>query len=187
MELKNAILNSTLTAFNEKGLKFTMDDIARTTGISKKTIYTVFEDKEALFLSMVDFLFDGIKEEEQKILERDDWDTLTKLRKVLSVMPEGYRDLDFTQLFVLKEKYPTIYRQVESRLENGWEGTIGLLEQGLKEGVIRNVHIPLVKLVMESDLEQLFARDMLQQNRLTYADALEEVVSVLIEGIAARS
>ena len=35
-----------------KGLKFTMDDLAmELLGMSKKTIYTVFRDKESLILS----------------------------------------------------------------------------------------------------------------------------------------
>ena len=39
---KELILEGTVKAFNEKGLKFTMDDVAKLLGISKKTIYTVF-------------------------------------------------------------------------------------------------------------------------------------------------
>ena len=62
MELRETILEGTIQAFNKKGLKFTMDDIAALLGISKKTIYTVFRDKESLFLAMVDYLFDSIKE-----------------------------------------------------------------------------------------------------------------------------
>lgn len=183
MELKEAILNSTIKAFNEKGLKFTMDDIAHYTGISKKTIYTVFKDKEQLFLTMVDYLFDGIKQEEQKILERSDWDTVTKIRKILCVMPEGYKDIDFGQLYILRDKYPQIYRQVEKRLESGWEGTISLLQQGMEEGAIRSMQIPILKLMMESTLEQFFSRDILKRNRIPYAEALEEVVSILVDGI----
>ncbi len=34
-------MQGTLQAFNQKGLKFTMDDIAKILGISKKTIYTL--------------------------------------------------------------------------------------------------------------------------------------------------
>ena len=56
MNLKITILEGALQAFRQKGLKFTMDDIAKILGISKKTIYTVFQDKEALFLAMVDYL-----------------------------------------------------------------------------------------------------------------------------------
>ena len=43
MELRENILENTLKVFNQKGLKFTMDDIAREMSISKKTIYTVFK------------------------------------------------------------------------------------------------------------------------------------------------
>lgn len=185
MELKESILGSTVLAFHEKGLKFTMDDIARLTGISKKTIYTVFKDKEELFLSMVDYLFDGIKEEEKKILENKEWDTLTKLRKILNVMPDSYKDIDFRQLYVLREKYPRIYQQVEYRLETGWEGTIYLLEQGIREGKIRNIRIPIFKLMMESAIEQFFGRDILIRNGLTYQEALQEVVTILVDGITA--
>ena len=46
MELRESILEGTLKAFNQKGLKFTMDDLAGILGMSKKTIYTVFRDKD---------------------------------------------------------------------------------------------------------------------------------------------
>ena len=117
-ELKENIMQGTLQAFNQKGLKFTMDDIAKILGISKKTIYQVFRDKEALFLETVDYLFDRIKDSEQKIVENQEMDTLQKIHTILGVMPECYQDVDFRQLYQLKEKYPEIYHQVEVRLEN---------------------------------------------------------------------
>ena len=46
-----------------------MDDLAAILGMSKKTIYNVFSDKNSLFLDMVDYLFDTIKESEQKIVK----------------------------------------------------------------------------------------------------------------------
>ena len=49
-ELKENIMQGTLQAFNQKGLKFTMDDIAKILGISKKTIYQVFRDKDSLIV-----------------------------------------------------------------------------------------------------------------------------------------
>ena len=126
-ELKENIMQGTLQAFNQKGLKFTMDDIAKILGISKKTIYQVFRDKETLFLETVDYLFDRIKDSEQKIVENPEMDTLQKIHTILGVMPECYQDADFRQLYQLKEKYPEIYHQVEVRLETGWETTIALL------------------------------------------------------------
>jgi AcrR family transcriptional regulator len=182
---RKAILDGTISAFNQKGIKFTMDDIAKQIGMSKKTIYKVFADKEQLFLAMVDYLFDGIKESEQAVLEDENLDTLGKLHKILGVMPEGYKDVDFRQLYLLRDKYPTIYKQVEQRLETGWENTIALMEQGMEEGVLRKVRIPIVKMMMEAALEQFFQRDILIQNGITYQEALTQVVDILIMGIKA--
>ena len=170
-ELKENIMQGTLQAFNQKGLKFTMDDIAKILGISKKT---------------VDYLFDRIKDSEQKIVENPEMDTLQKIHTILGVMPECYQDVDFRQLYQLKEKYPEIYHQVEVRLETGWEMTIALLEQGMQEGVIRPVRIPILKMMLEASLEQFFQRDILLQNEITYAQALQEVVGILMYGIASE-
>lgn len=181
--LKTTILEGTLQLFNQKGLKFTMDDIARQLGMSKKTIYTVFREKEELFLAMVDYLFDSIKESEQMVVNDKRLSTVEKIRGVLGVMPESYRDIDFRQLYLLKDKYPKTYRQVEVRLETGWETTIALLEQGMAEGVVRPVKIPILKMMMEAALEQFFQRDVLIQNNISYQDALQEVVCILVDGI----
>lgn len=183
MELKETILEGTIQAFNEKGLKFTMDDVAKVLGMSKKTIYKVFRDKESMFYAMVDYMFDSIKESEQAILEDENMTTLEKIRKILGVMPEGYKDVDFGQLYSLKDKYPAIYKQVEIRLETGWETTIALIEQGMREGVIREVNIPLVKMMLEASLEQFFQRDILIQNHISYMEALDEVVGIIVDGI----
>lgn len=187
MELKETILEGTIQAFNEKGLKFTMDDVAKVLGMSKKTIYKVFRDKESMFYAMVDYMFDSIKESEQAILEDESMTTIEKVRKILGVMPEGYKDVDFGQLYSLKDKYPAIYKQVEIRLETGWETTIALIEQGIQEGVIREVNIPIVKMMLEASLEQFFQRDILIQNHISYMEALDEVVGIIVDGITVHN
>ena len=186
MELRETILEGTIQAYNQKGLKFTMDDIAGILSISKKTIYTVFKDKEDLFLAMVDYLFDTIKEAEQKVVDNPVMPILEKVRTILGVMPEVYQDIDFRHLYALKDKYPKIYAQVEKRLETGWETTIMLIEQGIAEGVIRPIKIPILKMMLEASLEQFFQRDILLQNQISYKAALDEVVGILVDGIAVR-
>ena len=98
-------------------------------------------------------------------------------------MPEGYRDIDFRQLYLLKDRYPAIYAKVEKRLETGWENTIELLNRAMEEGVIRRIDIPILKLMLEASIEQFFQRDILIRNGLSYQEALDEVVDILIEGI----
>lgn len=186
MELKETILQGTIKVYSQKGLKFTMDDVAKVLGMSKKTIYTVFRDKESLFLTMVDYMFDSIKQEEQAVVEDASLNTVEKIRKIMGVLPEGYKDLDFRQLYLLRDKYPKIYRQVERRLETGWETTISLMEQGMRGGVIREVPIPIVKVMLEASLEQFFRRDVLLQNQISFQAALDAVVDILVNGISVR-
>ena len=183
MDLKEEILKGTLQVFNDKGLKFTMDDIAELLKISKKTLYKVFDDKEALFLAMVDYMFDTIKESEQAVVEDTSLSTVEKIHKILGVLPEGYKEIDLRQLYLLKDKYPRTYKQVELRLETGWETTIELIEQGIAEGCIQPIKIPILKMMLEAAVEQFFQRDILIQNKISYQDALDEVVNILMEGI----
>lgn len=183
MELREEVLKGTIQVFNEKGLKFTMDDIARNLKISKKTIYTVFPDKNTLITEMVDHCFDQIKESERLVVEDPTLEIVEKIRKILGVLPEGYQDIEFQKLYELKDKYPKIYKKVEERLENGWETTIALIEQGMEEGVVRAFPIPILKTMLEATLEQFFKRDVLVTNQITYQRALDEVVKILVDGI----
>ena len=185
-ELRQKIFEGTIVVFNQKGLKFTMDDVAKELGISKKTIYKVFPDKEKMFLLMVDYLFDGIKNAEDEVMHDKNLTTLEKIRKILGVMPESYRNIDLRKLYQLKERFPNTYSRVEERLESGWENTIALIEKGIKEGVIRPLPICLVKMMLEASLEQFFQRDILIVNNLSYGEALDHVVDILVNGIAVR-
>ncbi|MBO6166294.1 MAG: TetR/AcrR family transcriptional regulator [Eubacterium sp.] len=186
MDLRENILQGTLEVFNAKGLKFTMDDIAKNRKISKKTIYKVFHDKEEMFLAVVDYLFDCIKDEEQKVANDESLTTLEKVKKILGVLPNSYMDIDFRQLYSVRESFPKIYKKIEERLENGWELTISLIEQGIEEGVIRPIRIPILKMMLEASLEQFFQRDVLVTNKIKYQDALAEVVDILVEGIETK-
>ena len=180
------ILDGTLRVFNEKGIKFTMDDIAHELSMSKKTIYQHFHDKEDMVLKLVDYLFDGIKEEERKVVEDTSLSTVDKIRRILGVMPQSYTTLDFEKLYLLRNKYPKVYKKVEDRLETGWEQTILLLEQGKKEVCVRDISIPILKMMLEASLEQFFQRDVLVRNGISYQEGLQHVVDILVDGIVRK-
>ena len=176
-------MEGAVTCFQEKGIKFTMDDLADKLGMSKKTIYTVVEGKDELLVEMVEHVFATIKESEADVLWDENLSTVDKIRKILAVFPEAYKDINFQGVYELRDKYPEIYTLVEERLETGWEATIAMLEQGMTEGVIRKINIPIFKMMYESSLEQFFRRDILQRNGISYQDALAEVVEILVDGI----
>ena len=184
-ELEKRILNATVEVFRNKGIKFTMDDIAAQISISKKTIYKVFADKEDLLYSLVDYGFDKIKESEKAILEDETLPTKEKLRAIMGVLPDSYVDLDFRQLYVVREKMPGVYEKMEERLESGWEATMHLLEKGMEEGVIRPISIPIFKAAYEATIEHFLQRDILVKNQIPYNKALSQLVDILLDGILA--
>ena len=139
MEFRQTILKVLIQAFFEKVFIFMMDIVASILGMSKKTIYTVFADKNSLITEMVDYCFESIKESERKVLNDPTLDTVGKIRGILGVLPEGYKDINFGQLYLLKDKYPKVYRKVEERLESGWEYTIALLARRIRVGSLRNI------------------------------------------------
>ena len=183
MDIRREILSATIQVFNKKGIKFTMDDVAKEVGISKKTIYTVFADKQELVYDMVDYCFDSIKESEERVMKNAGLTTVEKLQAILGVLPDGYKDIDFAQLYILRDRYPRIYSRVEERLESGWDTTIELLRRGMEEGVVRQIDTAIVKVMLEATLEQFFIRDVLVKNKISYSDALAQVVDIICNGI----
>ncbi|SES01288.1 TetR/AcrR family transcriptional regulator [Lachnobacterium bovis] len=182
-ELREFILDTTIQLFKLKGLKFTMDELAKEMGISKKTIYRVFPDKKTMFYRMVDFFFDKIKSEEEEILKNDKLSTVDKIRAILGVMPEEYKDIDFSALYIVRDKYPKSYERIVERLETGWDNTIKLINQGIKEGVVRPIDVTVVKAMLSATIEQFFQKDILVRNDMSYPEALASVVDIICCGI----
>lgn len=182
-EVKERILNAAIEEFERKGLKFTMDDISKNLGMSKKTLYTVYDSKETMLLDLADYSFADIKKSEKEILEATDMDVVEKIEKIMVVLPERYQNIGLSNLYQLKDKYPNIYTRVASYLETDWDATISLLEQGIAEGKIRNISIPVVQAMVESSIQHFFSDDILVKNNIGYENALQEMIKILINGI----
>lgn len=185
-EAKERIINAAIDEFGKKGLKFTMDDIAKNLGMSKKTLYNIYDSKGEMFVDVADYCFADIKRSEKEILEDTSLDTLSKIRKIMAVLPEKYKNKGLSNLYVLNEKFPNIYTKVMEHLSTDWDSTIELLEQGIKEGVIRPVNIPVLKSMVESTYKYFMREGVLVENGISYEDALSEMVDIIIKGIEVR-
>lgn len=185
VEIKRKILEAAIEEFEKKGLKFTMDDIAKNLAMSKKTVYAIFDNKEAMLLELADYCFADIKKSEKAILENSDLDVLTKIEKILVVLPDRYQNIGLQNLYQLSEKYPKIYQKVGMYLSTDWDATISLLEQGIAEGKIRPIQIPVLKAMVESTIHGFFSNSILVENGIDYEEALKEMIQIIISGIKA--
>lgn len=185
-ELRVRILDEAAKLFDCKGIKFTMDDLARSLGMSKKTIYAVFEDKRSIMNETIDRFFDDALIEEEAILNDDSLSISEQLRMIIGSVPERYTQNDLAQLYVLKEKYPSVYRHWQRCRENYWQGVAILLRRGIDQGEIRPVSMPILKTMFQSTIEQFFQGDVLIKNGISYRDALAEVSDILVNGITVK-
>ncbi|MBR2524310.1 MAG: TetR/AcrR family transcriptional regulator [Clostridiales bacterium] len=185
-ELRLRILLSTIQVFNTHGMRFTMDDIASYMKISKKTIYTVYKSKDDMMLDMVDYLFDSIAVSKKKILDNPDMPLKEKIKAYLIGMPDSFQSIKFTELFLLRDKYPHIYAKVRDRLDSDWEPAFELLRKGQKDGIIKkDANLPLFKVMMENSISAFFESDILKKLGLSYREGLETVADILLDGIKA--
>ena len=52
--MREKIIDTAIEEFTKHGSKFTMNDVAKELGISKKTIYTIFESKQDVLVGIAD-------------------------------------------------------------------------------------------------------------------------------------
>lgn len=182
-QLEEKILIAAIEEFGKKGLKFTMDDIAKNLSISKKTMYHVFDNKEAMLLALADYCFADIKKSERAIVEDPNLDVVDKIEQILVVLPEKYQNIGLSNLYQLSEKYPNIYSRVSAYLSTDWDATNALIEQGVAEGKIRPIALPVLQAMVESTIQKFFADSILVEHGISYEEALHEMIQIIIHGI----
>ena len=123
MSLEIKIVNATIDIFREKGVKFTMDDLANRLGVSKRTLYENIDSKETLLNLLVDEVFDSVTEKGKEVINDDSIGDLEKLKGVLTILPTSYDTIDYTKIHEVKKFYPKIYEKIIYRLDLTWEQT----------------------------------------------------------------
>lgn len=182
MELHSQVIKTAEALFQQSGLRFTMQEVAAVLHISKKTIYTVYPSKEELLLDMVDDLFADIHREKRELMAASA-PIEERIRAVIVALPEQYRALDFRLLDTLDEKYPAVARRVREHLETNWEPTIALLEEGMAEGRIRPVPVPILRQMITASIESFLAGG---ETRESYTDTLAAMIDIIMNGIRRR-
>ena len=166
--MRDKIIDATVEEFKQNGLKFTMNDLAKRLGISKKTIYTVFESKQAVLVAVADRYAADLNSMQEELEADVSLNVVQKLEKLLCALPE---------------KYPKPYRHLMRSVNNGWEQAEKYLEKGMEEGLIREVSIPVVMAMVKGTVYCFMESDILYQNELTYEQAKKEMVEILMKGI----
>ena len=183
-QLKIDVMEACIKTFNEKGLKLTVEDVAKLCHVSKKTLYLMYADKEAMLIAAIDYVFASIKACEKDVYNDPSLSTIEKLKKIMVGMPEKLQGVDFTRSYEFKEAYPSLHKRANQHLESDWEPTIELIKQGMEEGVIRkDTNIYVVKAIIESTIENFLANATFKKAGISYNQALADLIDIVMNGI----
>jgi AcrR family transcriptional regulator len=181
-DIRDVILQAATKQFQQKGLKFTMQDIADDLHIAKKTMYKLFPSKEVLLRDMIDNGFEKIHQEKARIMASD-LEISEKIRQVITAFPDQYKVIDFSKLDELAVRYPDVAHTLTEHLETNWEPTLQLIQQGIEEGKIKPVNINVLRMVITASFERFLSTNGLEQAGIHYQDGLKAMMDIIMDGI----
>lgn len=136
-EKKLHILKNSGKLYLKFGIRsVTMDDVAREFGISKKTLYTYFADKEDLVGQVIDFYMNNPDFNLDGNCAGNAIDYFFELRKhVVKTLKYFNNNLEYD----LKKLYPELYKKVHNyKREHIYNKTVKNFVEGVKEGFYRS-------------------------------------------------
>ena len=147
MITKAQLLQCAITKFTQYGSKHvTLDELAKELGISKKTIYSFFKNKEDLVTSSINSLLNEYKEDINRLINSNGKDPILC---VILIYQRGFEYLKYFKpsfLFSLEKYYPKashLFDEFSEELANTI--VFKLLKQAQKEGEINSdVNIGLI-------------------------------------------
>ena len=186
MEMRERILGTALRMFKTYGVKgVTMFDIARDCGISKKTVYEHFVDKQAL-----------IDEGMQQLLNNHMAYFNECLATTDNVIEESVRNMKYVtniaktqnpvMLYEIQKYHPDTWKSVESFKAEGILRNIRKnLERGMTEGLYRqHLHTDIVARMRQLQLEAAFDPIQYPADQFEMHTVMEQVTAHFILGIA---
>ena len=185
-ELRERIIDVAIEEFTRGGLKFTMSDVAKNLGISKKTIYTVFESKQEVLIGIADRYTGDFRKMQEELEADDDLTAVQKLEKLLCALPEKYYNIGLNRIYELSEKYPGPYKYLMTSVNHGWELAEKYLKKGIEEGEIQKVSSPVVMSMVIGTVLCFMESSILYENKLTYEQGKLEMVRILMKGIEVK-
>ncbi|MBU0937147.1 MAG: TetR/AcrR family transcriptional regulator [Spirochaetes bacterium] len=186
MTVLERIKEAAILEFDDKGVRFTMDDIARRLTISKKTLYIHIRDKEKLLEMIVDDAWKSIKEQEAEITSNPSIDSLQKFCSVVAIMPHFGVSVDYAKVRELEEQYPALKKRIEAHLDADWDITMGLYQEAVIAGLVRRIDIELLRQILYSYLSQLLGDDFLARTGRSYQAAVLDALDLLLDGLRIR-
>ena len=185
MNIRSRIVEESTRLFVENGIKpITMDYIARKLGISKRTLYENFSDKEQLLDESVDAFIDW-RRKEQDILVESNNNCIEIYLAFYTSLKKGFELVNRNFFRELKRYYPNIYRKIEEVGNDRVVIQIEMLDRGKELGLIReDVDTNIASQLFRLQFDMLCHSDFFSFKEYTMNEVMSTVILNFVRGIA---
>ena len=138
LEIKDRIIAKAREQFFRYGIKsVTMDDIANELGISKKTIYQHFEDKDDVVYQLM--LLEMSQDKcDWDILEKTSKDVIERTVKSMELIKQAFTEINPSTFFDIKKYHPKSWQIFQDHKQNFiLTSIIKDLKDGIEQGYFR--------------------------------------------------
>jgi AcrR family transcriptional regulator len=177
MESKKRIEDQARELFMRFGIRsVSMDDIAGAVGMSKKTIYASFADKDALVEAVIGR---HISESEQKITEliRESINAVDEILMTVRLFESQFRNLNPIVLHDLRKFHPSAYRLIEQHKQLFVLQTMQAnMFRGIREGLFRaDMHVDVMSRFQLESMMLAFDTQLFPTDQFNLADVSQEI------------
>ncbi|WP_414630788.1 TetR/AcrR family transcriptional regulator [Bacteroides sp. UBA939] len=182
LELRERIVELALDSFATHGIKsITMDEIATTLGISKRTLYEVFPDKETLLLECLKKAQSEGAAYVKEVCETTS-NVLEVLLKIYQRTIEKYHSTN-KKFYEDMKKYPKVYESLVKRHDENYEEKKAFFNLGVQQGLFRDdINFTIVNMLMHEQFAVLMNTDIFKE--YSFVDVYESIMFTHLRGIS---
>lgn len=163
----------------------TMDDLARESAMSKKTLYACFPSKTALLEAVIIEKFRNVDADLGRITSGASADCLTALHRLLACVQGHMEEIQPPFVRDIRREAPDLFKVVESRRRDVIQRHFGkVFLEGRKAGLIRlDVPPKLAIEILLGAVQAIMNPPKMEELGLTPKSGFSAIIRVVLEGL----
>jgi AcrR family transcriptional regulator len=184
-EVKDRIIESAGVLFTENGIKgITMDDLAQHLGMSKRTIYEYFQDKNELVNECI-LHFEHLRDKKTKEIFETSENMFEALLKLYQQSLINMQNINKNFFYDIKKYFPEINKRHLQRKEEKVKKTAQFFKEGIELGLIRkDLNVEVLSALAEEINLFLFDSDSFLLRKFSFFDIHKTLFLTFLRGIA---
>ena len=186
MDTKERIIEGAADLFKTYGIKsVTMDSLASHLGISKRTIYEVFSDKDELLVEVLTRMARKQKELVKRVLDESE-NSIVAIFRMLEINREYFQDINpVFQADLKKYHYEVLLKKTDASEMPDYKNNQQVIEKGIKEGLFRkDVNADLANRCLYNLGRSILDNDLYPFEMFSRRDVIKNIFINYVRGIS---